>query len=146
MVSDISGKKLLDTTSAHSVVVEALETERASKALARRLWLSFVAEGREELYKHDLIEVLGEHRTDAAEEIFAALDRDGNGDVSLDEMTMLVVSVGKDRKNRATSMHEIGQAIAVLDSLLSFVVLVAIAFIFAAFFSPDFSTKITSLW
>ncbi|KAK5166986.1 uncharacterized protein LTR77_007715 [Saxophila tyrrhenica] len=146
MVTDISGKQVFNTTSAHSVVIEALETERASKALARRLWLSFVGEGREQLYKHDLVEVLGEHRTDEVDEIFSALDRDGNGDVSLDEMTMLVVSVGKDRKNRATSMHEIGQAIAVLDRLLSVVVLVAIAFIFAAFFSPDFSSKITSLW
>ncbi len=146
MVSDISGKQVFNTTGAHSIVIEALETERGSKALARRLWLSFVGEGREELYKHDLLEVLGEHRMDDVDEIFANLDRDGNGDVSLDEMTMLCVSVGRDRKNRATSMHEIGQAIAVLDRLLSFVVLVAIAFIFAAFFSPDFSTKITSLW
>jgi small-conductance mechanosensitive channel len=146
MVSDVTGKRVFDSTSAHSIVIEALETERASKALARRLWLSFVGEGREELYKYDLIEVLGHDHTEQAEEIFAALDRDGNGDVSLDEMTMLVVSVGRDRKNRATSMHEIGQAIAVLDRLLSVVVLVAIAFIYAAFFSPNFSDKITSLW
>lgn len=146
MVSDISGKTVFNSTSAHSIVVEALETERASKALARRLWLSFVGEGREELYKHDLIEVLGEHRRDEAEEIFASLDRDGNGDVSLDEMTMLVVSIGQDRKNRATSMHDISQAIAVLDRLLCLVVLVAIAFVYAAFFSPDFSAKVTSLW
>ena len=146
MVSDISGKTVFDSTSAHSIVVEALETEEASTALARRLWLSFVAEGRENLYKEDLIEVLGSHRTEEAEEIFAALDRDGNGDVSLDEMTMLVSNVGRDRKNRATSMHEIGQAIAVLDRLLCLVVLIAIAFVYAAFFSPNFSTKITSLW
>ena len=146
MVSDISGKTVFDSTSAHSIVIEALETERASKALARRLWLSFVGEGREELYKHDLIEVLGEDRSEEAEEIFAALDRDGNGDVSLDEMTMLVVSVGRDRKNRAKSMHDISQAIAVLDRLLCLVVLVAIAFVYAAFFSPSFSAKVTSLW
>jgi small-conductance mechanosensitive channel len=146
MVSDISGKTVFNSTSAHSIVVEALETEEASTALARRLWLSFVAEGRENLYKEDLIEVLGSHRTEQAEEIFAALDRDGNGDVSLDEMTMLLTNVGRDRKNRATSMHEIGQAIAVLDRLLCLIVLVAIAFVYAAFFSPDFSSKITSLW
>jgi small-conductance mechanosensitive channel len=146
MVSDISGKTVFNSTSAHSVVVEALETEEACTALARRLWLSFVAEGRENLYKDDLIEVLGTHRTEQAEEIFAALDRDGNGDVSLEEMTMLVTNVGRDRKNRATSMHEIGQAIAVLDRLLCLIVLIAIAFVFAAFFSPGFSDKITSLW
>ena len=144
MVTDISGKTMFNSTAAHSVVIEALETEHASKALARRLWLSFVAEGREELYKQDLIDVLGYQRADEAEEIFAALDRDGNGDVSLDEMTMLVVRVGHDRKNRAKSMHDIGQAIAVLDRLLCVVVLVAIAFVYAAFFSPDFSNKLTT--
>jgi len=146
MASDITGKQVFSTTSAHSIVIEALETERASKALARRLWLSFVGEGKEELYKHDLIEVLGRQNTEAAEEIFHALDRDGNGDVSLEEMTMLVVSVGQERKNRAASMHDIGQAIAVLDRLLSFVVLVAIAFIYATFFSKTFESKTTQLW
>ena len=146
MVSDVTGKTVFDSTSAHSIVVEALETEQASKALARRLWLSFVGEGREELYKHDLSEVLGAQRTEEIEEIFAILDRDGNGDVSLDEMTMLVVGTGQERKNRATSMHDISQAIAVLDKLLCLVVLIAIAFVYAAFFSPDFSSKITSLW
>ena len=146
MVTDISGKTVFNSTSAHSIVVEALEEDEASKALARRLWLSFVAEGRENLYQDDLIEVLGSHRTEQAVEIFIALDRDGNGDVSLEEMTMLVVNVGRDRKNRATSMHEIGQAIAVLDRLLSLIVLIAIAFVYAAFFSEGFTNKITSLW
>ena len=61
-------------------------------------------------------------------------------------MTMLVVNVGQERKNRATSMHDISQAIAVLDRLLCLVVLIAIAFVYAAFFSPTFSDKITSLW
>ena len=146
MASDITGKQVFSTTSAHSIVIEALETERASKALARRLWLSFVGEGREVLYKRDLIEVLGEQRSEEAEDIFAALDRDGNGDVSLEEMAALVVSVGQERKNRAASMHDISQAIAVLDSILSVVVLVAIGLIYATFFSKSFASKTTQLW
>ncbi|KAK4540737.1 hypothetical protein LTR36_008952 [Oleoguttula mirabilis] len=146
MASDITGKQVFSTTSAHSIVVEALEEDVASKALARRLWLSFVGEGKDVLYRQDLIEVLGRQRTEEAEEIFAALDRDGNGDVSLDEMTMLIISVGQERKNRAASMHDISQAIAVLDSLLSAVVLAAIAFIYATFFSKTFAAKSTQLW
>lgn len=146
MASDITGKQVFSTTSAHSIVIEALETESASKALARRLWLSFVGESKDVLYKHDLIEVLGRQRTEEAEDIFAALDRDGNGDVSLEEMTMLVVNVAQERKNRAASMHDISQAIAVLDRLLSMVVLVAIAFIYATFFSKTFESKTTQLW
>jgi small-conductance mechanosensitive channel len=146
MASDITGKQVFSATSAHSIVVEALETERASKALARRLWLSFVGEGKDNLYQQDLIEVLGRDRSVEAEEIFHALDRDGNGDVSLEEMTLLVTNVGQERKNRAASMHDISQAIAVLDRLLSLVVLIAIAFIYATFFSKSFASKTTQLW
>ena len=146
MASDITGKQVFSTTSAHAIVLEALESEKASKALARRLWLSFVGEGKDVLYPRDLTEVLGRGRTEEAEEIFHALDKDGNGDVSLEEMTLLIISVGQERKNRATSMHDISQAIAVLDRLLSLVVLVAIAFIYATFFSPTFAAKTTQLW
>ena len=146
MASDITGKEIFSTTSAHAIVIEALETESASNALARRLWLSFVGAGKDALYKHDLVEVLGRQRSEEAEEVFAALDRDGNGDVSLEEMTMLVVNVGQERKNRSASMHDISQAIAVLDRLLSLVVVVAIAFIYATFFSKTFASKTTQLW
>ena len=146
MVADISGKQAFASTSAHSIVIEALETEKASKALARRLWLSFVGEGRTELYKHDLMEVLGRDREEQCDEIFAALDRDGNGDVSLEEMTALVVNAGTERKNRQTSMQDVAQAIGVLDKMLSLVVLVAIGIIYAIFFSASFASSITTLW
>lgn len=104
MASDIAGRQVCSTTSAHAIVGEALETQHASKSLARRLWLSFVGESRDVLYKSDLIEVLGPQRGNEAETIFRLLDRDGNSDVSLDEMEMLIVQAGQDRRNRATSM------------------------------------------
>ena len=148
MVTDISGKKFFAATSAHSIVSEVLdsESERGSKALARRLWMSFAAEGSDALYKHDLIDVLGDNREEQAEEVFAALDENGNGDVSLDEMTMLILRLGRERRNRTITMLEIKEAIAVLDRLLSGVVLLAIAFVYAAFFSTTFEEKATSLW
>lgn len=143
---EISGKQVFNPTSAHSVVISALETKRASKALARRLWLSFVAEGKDALYKEDVVEMLGPDRVTEAEEIFAALDKDCNGDVSLDEMIMLVIEVGIERDNRARSTHDISQAIEVLDRLLSLAVLIAVAFIYAAFFSKTLATKTAQLW
>lgn len=146
MVADISGKQAFASTSAHAIVIEALETEKASKALARRLWLSFVGEGRSELYKHDLTEVLGRERAEQCDEIFAALDRDGNGDVSLEEMTALVVTAGQERRNRQASMQDVAQAIGVLDKMLSLVVLVAVALVYAVFFSAGFASSLATLW
>ena len=146
IASEISGKQVFKVNSVHSVVVGALETRRASKALARRLWLSFVPEGKDALYKQDIVDILGPERIEEAEEIFAALDKDCNGDVSLDEMIMLAVEVGQECKNRASSMHDISQAIKVLDRMLSLAVLIAMAFTYAAFFSKSLTTKTAQLW
>ena len=124
MASDVTGQRLFSTTNAHSIVLKALENEHSSKALARRIWLSFTAAGSDALYLKDIVEVLGNDARDDAEEIFHVLDRDGNGDVSLEEMEMLIISAGTERKNRATSMQDISQAIAVLDKMLSLVVVI----------------------
>lgn len=117
-------KELGVTTQAHSVVSRALENERASKALARRLWLSLCSSGKNAVYKQDILEVLGPDREDEAEEIFNILDRDGNGDVSLDEMTAIVVNCGHERQDRASSIQDISSAIAVLDKILSTIVVI----------------------
>ncbi|KAI5206122.1 hypothetical protein E4T39_02602 [Aureobasidium subglaciale] len=146
IASEISGKAIFNPNSAHSIVIGALETRRASKALARRLWLSFVPEGKDVLLVQDIRDVLGPTQAEEADEIFNALDKDCNGDVSLDEMIMLVMEVGLERKNRASSMHDISQAIEVLDRMLVVVVFIAIAFIYAAFFSKTLATKTAQLW
>ena len=119
---EITGKKVFDPTSAHSIVVEALEKTRSSEALARRLWMSFVVEGKDALYPEDLTDVLGHDREIEADEAFSALDRDGNGDISLDEMILMVTSIGRERKDIANSMHDVDQAINVLDRMLMVVV------------------------
>lgn len=157
MASDISGRRLLNTSSSKAIVIGALETDRAAKALAKRIWLSFAKEGATVLDQDDLIDVLcgegrcfpqdldsskeigpdntagavaedgykarGYRRREQAEKIFEVLDGDENGDVSLDEMTLFVIRVATERRNRMASMHDISQAIAVLDRLLSLVVL-----------------------
>jgi hypothetical protein len=130
IASEITGKQVFNPTSAHSVVVEALEKKRSSEALAKRLWMSFVVEGKEALYAEDILEVLGPARKDEAEEAFAALDNDGNGDISLDEMIMKVVEIGRDRKAISASMRDVGQAIGVLDQILVTVLFVIVIFIF----------------
>ena len=135
IASEITGKQgVFNPNSAHSVVVEALEKTRSSEALAKRLWMSFVVEGKESLYPEDIHEVLGPARKEEADEAFTALDNDGNGDISLDEMIMKVVEIGRDRKAIASSMRDVGQAIGVLDQVLLAVLFVIIVFIFGKVF------------
>lgn len=97
VAQEITGKEVFNPTSSHSVVIEALEKTRSSEALARRIWMSFVMEGKEALYQEDITDVLGPDRKAEAEECFACLDRDGNGDISLDEMILTVCEFGRER-------------------------------------------------
>ena len=130
MASEVTGKQVFNPDSAHSIVVEALEKNKSSEALAKRLWMSFVVEGKEALFMDDISEVLGNDRHTEAEEAFAILDRDGNGDISLDEMILTVCEFGKERHSIASSLHDVDQAIHVLDNLLCTVVFIVVVFVF----------------
>lgn len=133
IAQEVTGKQVFNPNSAHSIVVEALEKNRSSEALARRLWMSFMVEGKGALYQEDIVEVLGPDRREEANECFACLDRDGNGDISLDEMILTVCEFGRERHSIANSLHDVDQAIDVLDSLLCTVVLVLCTFVFGKF-------------
>ncbi|KAF2204819.1 hypothetical protein GQ43DRAFT_468757 [Delitschia confertaspora ATCC 74209] len=144
VAQEITGKKVFDPNSAHSIVLEALERNRSAEALARRIWMSFVVEGKDALFRDDLIEVMGPGRQQEAEECFAALDRDGNGDISLEEMILTVTQFGRERKAIATSMHDVDQAINALDGLLSTIVFIVCVFIFIAFVNQNFVATLTT--
>ena len=130
VASEVTGKQVFNPNSAHSVVVEALEKNKSSEALAKRLWMSFVVEGKDALYQEDIEEVLGTERYAEAAECFTSLDRDGNGDISLDEMILTVCEFGRERHSIANSLHDVDQAINVLDSLLCTIVFVMVIFVF----------------
>ncbi|KAL8906336.1 MAG: hypothetical protein Q9207_002111 [Kuettlingeria erythrocarpa] len=141
---EVTGKQVFNPGSAHSVVVEALEKNKSSEALAKRLWMSFVVEGKDALYEEDIIEVLGDGHHDEAEECFACLDRDGNGDVSLDEMILTVCEFGRERHSIANSLHDVDQAINVLDGLLCTIVFIMCIFVFVAFLNASFTTTLAT--
>ncbi|KAI0156435.1 serine/threonine protein kinase [Xylariaceae sp. FL1272] len=144
IATEITGKQVFNPNSAHSIVIEALEKATTSEALAKRIWMSFVVEGNEALFGDDITEVLGSAHHEEAEECFAALDADGNGDISLDEMIRKVVEIGKERKAIANSMQDIGQALKVFDNILLVVVLLLIIFVFLAFFNSSFVTTLAT--
>ncbi|KAK0723238.1 Mechanosensitive ion channel-domain-containing protein [Lasiosphaeria miniovina] len=144
IASDITGKQVFNPNSAHSIVVEALEKVRSSEAMARRIWMSFVVEGKESLSLEDISEVLGPAHHEEAEECFNAIDADQNGDISLDEMVRKVVEIGKERKAIANSMKDISQALTVFDKVLLFVVLLIVIIIFLAVFQSSFIATLTT--
>ncbi|KAF7548557.1 hypothetical protein G7046_g8634 [Stylonectria norvegica] len=144
LASEITGKQVFNPNSAHSIVLEALEKNKSSEALARRIWLSFVVEDNQALYLEDVMEVLGPAFKKEAEEAFDAMDNDMNGDISLDEMVRKVVEIGKERKAIGEGMKDIGQALQVFDNILLFAVLLIVIFIFLAFFQSKFITTLAT--
>ncbi|EFQ29977.1 mechanosensitive ion channel [Colletotrichum graminicola] len=144
IASEITGKQVFNPNSAHSIVVEALEKTKPSEALARRIWMSFVVEGKDSLYPDDFHEVLGPAYSEEAEEAFGMIDNDMNGDISLDEMTRKVVEIGKERKAITEGMKDIGQALRVFDKVLMFVVVLIVVFIFLAWFQSSFLTTVAT--
>ena len=131
MAHEVTGKEVFNPTSSHSIIVEALEKKRSSEALAKRIWMSMVVEGKDALYQEDVIEVLSERSQTQSMDVFQALDRDGNGDVSLDEMILWVCGIGRERKAITSSLHDVDQAINVLDSLLCTIVFGICVFVFS---------------
>ena len=144
LASEITGRQVFNPNSAHSIVVEALEKARTSEAMAKRIWMSFVCEGKDALFVEDIVEVLGLQYQEEAEEAFAAIDGDANGDISLDEMIRKVIEIGKERKAITNSMKDISQALAVFDNILLFVVLLIVIFVFLAFFQSSFLTTLAT--
>lgn len=144
VAQEITGKHVFNPTAAHSIVTQALERKKSSEALARRIWMSFVIEGREALYLEDITEVLGQGRELEAEEAFQVLDRDGNGDISLDEMLLTVADLGCMRKSLHHSLHDVDQAIQVLDKLLFTVAGIVGVLVFVSFVTTGFGTVIAA--
>ncbi|KAK7415815.1 hypothetical protein QQX98_005597 [Neonectria punicea] len=144
IASEITGKQVFNPNSAHSIVLEALEKQKSSEALARRIWMSFVVEDHNSLVVDDFQEVLGPAYKDEAEEAFYAIDNDENGDISLDEMVLKIVEMGTERKAIGEGMKDIGQALRVFDKILLFVVLLLVIFIFLLFFQSSFVSTLTT--
>ncbi|KIV84396.1 hypothetical protein PV11_00179 [Exophiala sideris] len=144
VAQEITGKKVFNPTSSHSIVVQALERKHSAEALAKRIWMSFVLEGKDALSLDDFIDVLGSDLEIEAHEAFDILDVDSNGDVSLDEMVLRVTEFGRERQSIASSMHDVDQAINVLDNLLCTVVFIGVIFIFVAWLNKNFTTTLAT--
>ncbi|KAJ5698383.1 hypothetical protein N7462_000388 [Penicillium macrosclerotiorum] len=144
VAAELTGKQVFNPNSTHSIVIQALERKRCAAALARRIWLSFVVEGRDSLYLEDIAEVLGPAHQEEAAECFQILDQDGNGDVSLEEMILTISEFGRTRKALNHSMHDVDQAIRVLDGLLMVGASVLGVLAFISFVTSGLHTIITS--
>ncbi|KAL7266283.1 hypothetical protein RUND412_011176, partial [Rhizina undulata] len=143
IAQEVTGAKdICNATSPYSVVIDALHRKISAEALAHRIWMSFVPEGSTALTLDDLLEVMGHEHEERAKECFQAIDADGNGDVSMDEMLLHVLHVYNERRSLAKSMQDVDNAISALDKILLFLVFIIVVLIFVIMQQRSIATTI----
>jgi hypothetical protein len=71
--AELTGKSVIPERAAQTIVTEALEKTRSTKALAHRLWFSFVVEGNNALHLSDIQDVLGPKTHELADECLCSI-------------------------------------------------------------------------
>lgn len=138
MARDISGnKELMDLTATHAVVEGALERQNGAEALAGRIFKCIVPHSETVLTQQDIADAFESSSTTEEDKsrVFSCLDHDKNGNVSLEEMEMLLIDLHRTRKNMWENAVNIKDAIHALDRVLAFMALIITGFVFAAVFS-----------
>ncbi|KAL5371329.1 hypothetical protein DPSP01_014337 [Paraphaeosphaeria sporulosa] len=144
VAQELTGKNGFEFNSAHAIVLRAIDHNASAEALARRIWNSLVAQGSCRLYLEDLTTAMGHDRQETAEECFHALGKEGNDNISLEEMIMAVAEIRHDRKSIASGMHDVDQALSALDALLLSIVSMVCVFVIICSITPSFTTTLAT--
>lgn len=149
MASEIAGERVLQPNSPPAMVTSALSSRSKSEMLARRLFDSFIAYDQKTLKRADRRlypkDIRPYFASDAeAEEAFALLDCDDNGDVSYDEAVLSLADLHRERMALGASMRDLDSAVGRLDSILFVIASLVGLLIFIALLDVSFSTLITA--
>ncbi|KAM0791838.1 hypothetical protein ACM66B_004096 [Microbotryomycetes sp. NB124-2] len=142
VASEIAGENVLKPNSAPSMVIQALQSSKKSKHLARRIFYSFCPSYRTSLVLADVSRCFPDRET--ADRAFAMFDRDGNGDATLEEMELAVVDCHRERLALSRSMRDIDSAVGRLDNIIMSIWWIVSALIMAGLLNASFNTMITS--
>ncbi|KAG5362738.1 putative MscS family protein [Yarrowia sp. B02] len=142
---DVIGRTAGTAASTESIVMEAMKSRSTARILGKRIWMSLVLEGHDSLTVQDIIDVVGEHSRDECEAVFAVLDQDGNGDLTLDEMSAAVTQICHERKSIYKSLKDVDCAVKKLHHILVFVVLLICIIIFVGMLSPSVGAVLATL-
>ncbi|KAI0035878.1 hypothetical protein K488DRAFT_42300 [Vararia minispora EC-137] len=142
VASEIAGSSILQPNSPQAMVQTALESTNKTRLLARRLFYSFVQPNADVLYVTDIYHLFGNQMD--ADLAFTLFDKDGNGDVSRDEMEIACLELHREQLSLERSIADIDSAVGRLDNILmSLWVLIAILII-AVTLEAQLATLVTA--
>lgn len=141
IATEIVGTSILQPNSPQAIVAQALMSPNKTRLLARRLFYSFRKDGTDVIKLEDIEGYFNGH--DAAVEAFAMFDRDGNGDVTRDEMELSCMDLHRERLALASSMRDIDSAVGRLDNILMTIYIAVAAIVFAVTLDAAVSTLLS---
>ncbi|ODQ65481.1 hypothetical protein NADFUDRAFT_47128 [Nadsonia fulvescens var. elongata DSM 6958] len=141
--NDIKGKAR--SSPSYNLVINSMSSRGIATCLARRIWMSLVLEDSDGLTINDLIDVVGETYREEVETLFAVLDTDGNGDLSLEEMEASVRDICRERKSIVKSLRDVDSALGKLHRVLLFIVFIVCILVFIGVLAPSVSSVLATL-
>ncbi|KAK4703902.1 hypothetical protein P7C70_g2313, partial [Phenoliferia sp. Uapishka_3] len=138
VASEIAGERVLQPNAPASIVMNALGSANKSKALARRIYYSFVPAYRKEVLLEDVSKCF--QNREIADRAFSVFDRDGNGDISLEELEMACLEIHRERLALSNSMRDIDSAVGRIIMSVWYVVAIIIII---GLLDASFQTMIT---
>ncbi|RMZ78011.1 hypothetical protein DV737_g4100, partial [Chaetothyriales sp. CBS 132003] len=142
VAGDFTGKKVAKSGHPSQVVLTLLNSTNGSQVLARRLYRTFVPDGKEAVDKDDLKPAFdAEDEADAA---FSMFDKDMNGDISMEELEAVCVEMGRERKSITASLKDLDSVVGKLDDVLFFIVLVVAVLVLISLLSTSAAGVLTS--
>ncbi|KAI0305411.1 hypothetical protein B0F90DRAFT_1808688 [Multifurca ochricompacta] len=129
VASEIAGSSVLQPNSPQAIVQTALESASKTKLLARRIFFSFRKPGRDYIVFQDISRFFPS--IDEADSAFVLFDRDGNGDVTLEETEQACWEFHREQLSIEHSMQDLDSAVGRLDNLLMSVYVIIATLIIA---------------
>lgn len=142
VAADFTGRKATSSNDPYQVVLALLRTVPGSQGLARRLYRTYKRDGFDTILPNDLKVTFEDN--EEAETVFAMLDKDLNGDLSMDEFEAVLVEIGRERKAITSSLKDLDSVVSRLGNVLDVFVLIITLMVFLSLISTSASGVLTS--
>ncbi|KAF2769556.1 hypothetical protein EJ03DRAFT_343370 [Teratosphaeria nubilosa] len=142
VAGDFTGRKAVQSSHPHQVILALLSSVGGSQVLARRLYRTFAREETETVHSDDLRQAFqNDEEADAA---FSMFDKDMNGDISMEELEAVCVEIGRERKSITASLKDLDSVVGKLDDVFMFIVFVITFLVFISLISTSAAGVLTS--
>ncbi|KAI0280986.1 Mechanosensitive ion channel-domain-containing protein [Russula aff. rugulosa BPL654] len=142
VASEIAGSSVLQPNSPQAMVQTALQSASKTKLLARRIFFSFRKPDRDHIVFQDITRFFPSQ--DEADSAFTLFDRDGNGDVSLDEIEQSCAEIHREQLSIEHSLSDLDSAVGRLDNLFMSLYVIVAALIIAVTLEAQLASLITA--